>query len=141
HTNIPTFGRVKIAGVYPGVDIIHYGVADSLEYDIVAAPHADTSAIKLAIEGNADTVTDKDGNLQIITDAGVVELRQPTVYQQRADGTRVNIRGSVVLAKKATVEAGVRLREVKIQLAAYDHSRELVIDPAILVYSSFLGGP
>jgi hypothetical protein len=142
HTNIPTFGRVKFAGVYPGVDVIHYGIGDTLEYDIVAAPGADTSAIKLAIEGNANTVTDTDGNLQIMTPAGVVVMHKPSVYQQSADGSRMPVGGSFDLAKKGTIERGVSRREVKIQLAAYDHSRELVIDPvsAILVYSSYIGG-
>jgi hypothetical protein len=70
HTGIPTFGRVKYSSVYPGVDVVHYGVGDTLEYDIVAAPGADTSKIKLAVEGDAKTVIDKDGNLQIVTAAG-----------------------------------------------------------------------
>ncbi len=142
HRDIPTFERVKFAGVYPGVDVVHYGVGDTLEYDIVAAPGADTSRIKLAIEGNADTVADKDGNLQIMTPAGVVLMHKPSVYQLNADGTRTPIAGSFDLARKEIVEDRVRRREVSIQLADYDHSRALVIDPvsAILIYSSFLGG-
>ncbi len=141
HTNIPTFGRVKFAGVYPGVDVVHYGVGDLLEYDIVAAPGADPSRIKLAVEGNAKTAIDKDGNLQILMAAGVVMMRKPVIYQQAADGSRTSVDGGFVLAKDGTIEAGVPRREVQFQLAAYDHSRELVIDPtAILLYSSYLGG-
>ena len=70
------------------MDVVHYGVGDTLEYDIVAAPGADTSKIKLAVEGNAKTVIDKDGNLQILTAAGVVVMHKPTVYQHDADGNR-----------------------------------------------------
>ncbi len=36
-----------------------YGIGDTLEYDIIAAPGADTSRIKLAVEGNATTVIDR----------------------------------------------------------------------------------
>ena len=142
HRDIPTFGRVKFAGVYPGVDVVHYGIGDTLEYDIVAAPGADTSRIKFAIEGNADTETDSDGNLQIVTPAGVVLMHKPSIYQRNADGSRTPVEGSFELAKKETVKDKVRRREVGFQLAAYDHSRELVIDPAtaIMIYSSFLGG-
>ena len=142
HRDIPTFGRVKIAGVYPGVDVIHYGIGDTLEYDIVAAPGADTSRIKFAIEGNADTVADKDGNLQIITPAGVVLMHKPNVYQRNADGSRTPVDGGFVLAKDGTIENRIKRRDVSFQFAAYDHSRELVIDPvaAILIYSSYLGG-
>ncbi len=91
HTNIPTYGRVKYTGVYPGVDIVHYGIGDTLEYDIVAAPGADTSKIKLAVEGNAKTVIDADGNLQIATAAGVVVMHKPTIYQQDANGARTPV--------------------------------------------------
>ena len=129
HTDIPTFGRVKYSNVYPGVDVVHYGVGDTLEYDIVAAPGADTSKIKLAVEGDAKTVIDKDGNLQILTAAGVVVMHKPTVYQHDADGNRTPVDGGFVLAKDGTIEDRIPRRDVRFQLAKYDHSRELVIDP------------
>ena len=142
HTDIPTFGQVKYSGVYPGVDVVHYGIGDTLEYDIVAAPGADTSKIKLAVEGNAQTVIDGDGNLQIITAAGVVVMHKPAVYQHDAEGNRTSVNAGFVLANDGTFENRIKRREVSFQLAAYDHSRELVIDPvaAILVYSTYLGG-
>ena len=142
HTGIPTFGRVKFSNVYPGVDLVHYGVGDSLEYDLVVAPGADTSKIKLAVEGNARTVIDDDGNLQIITAAGVLLMRKPSVYQQNADGSQTPVDGGFVLAKDGTIENRIQRREVTFRIAAYDHSRELTIDPAmpILIYSSYLGG-
>ena len=142
HTDIPTFGRVKYSGVYPGVDVVHYGIGDTLEYDIVAAPGADTSRIRLAVEGNATTEIDADGNLQIITAAGVVVMHKPTVYQNDAAGSRTPVDAGFVLAKDGTFENRIMRREVKFQIAAYDHSRQLVIDPvaAILIYSSYIGG-
>jgi hypothetical protein len=140
HRNVETYARVKIANVYPGVDIIHYGSHDSLEYDIVAAPGADTSKIKFSIEGAAKITTDKDGNILIATAAGVVMMRQPVIYQQRADGSRIAVDGGFVLAKDGTVENHIPRRDVAVRIASYDHSRPLVIDPPILIYSSYLGG-
>src|SRR5271154_5219725 len=140
HPNVETYARVKIANVYPGVDIIHYGSHNTLEYDIVAAPGADTSKIKFSIEGAAKTTTDKDGNILIATAAGVVIMRQPVIYQQRADGSRIPVDGGFVLAKDGTVENHIPRRDVAVRIAAYDHSRQLVIDPPILIYSSYLGG-
>src|ERR1700688_3952800 len=87
HTNVPTFGRVKIAEVYPGVDVLHYGIGGSLEYDIVGAPGADISKIKLAIEGTDRTTLDPSGNVQLRTDAGMVTISKPNIYQLRADGS------------------------------------------------------
>ena len=130
HPNVETYARVKIANVYPGVDIIHYGSHDTLEYDIVAAPGADTSKIKFSIEGAAKTTTDKNGNIVIATRAGTVMMRKPIIYQQRADGSRIPVDGGFVLAKDGTVENHIPRRDVAVRIASYDHSRQLVIDPA-----------
>src|SRR5277367_5466716 len=140
HPNVETYARVKIANVYPGVDIIHYGTHDTLEYDIVAAPGADTSKIEFSIEGAGKTTTDKDGNIFIATGAGMVVMRKPVIYQQRADGSRVAVDGGFVLAKDGTVENHIPRRDVAIRIASYDHSRQLVIDPPLPIYSSYLGG-
>ena len=40
HTDVPTFGRVRYAGVYEGVDMVYYGNQQQLEYDFVVAPGA-----------------------------------------------------------------------------------------------------
>jgi hypothetical protein len=52
HTHIPTYGRVRFASIYPGVDLVYYGEQNGqLEYDFVLAPGADPRAIQLAIAG------------------------------------------------------------------------------------------
>ena len=55
HTNIPTFAKVRYRDVYPGIDLVYYGTPSALEYDLIAAPGADTSKIKFAIEGGDRT--------------------------------------------------------------------------------------
>src|SRR5277367_5757014 len=146
HRGVPTYGRVLMSNVYPGVDLIYYGQPNSLEYDIVASPGADTSKIKFAIEGPADTVIDSKGDIEIRTAAGVIAMRQPRIYQKSSqkspDGAETLVDGSFVLSKSGTVQAGVISRQVEFKLAAYDHHRVLVIDPAtaIMPYSTFIGG-
>jgi len=46
-----SYGRVKYAGIYPGVDVVFYGNQRQLEYDFVVAPGADPKAIRLDVEG------------------------------------------------------------------------------------------
>ncbi len=41
--DVPTFGRVRFHDVYPGIDVVYYGTPSTLEYDLIAAPGADTS--------------------------------------------------------------------------------------------------
>src|SRR6266566_4456761 len=49
-TDVPTYGKVKYEGIYPGVDLVYYGNQRQLEYDFVVAPGADPKAITLAVE-------------------------------------------------------------------------------------------
>src|SRR5262245_6877945 len=34
----PTYGRVRYAGIYPGIDLVYYGHPSQLEYDFIVAP-------------------------------------------------------------------------------------------------------
>ncbi len=142
HTGIETYARVRVSDAYPGVDIVYYGTPNSLEYDLVAAPGADTSRIEFAIEGSATTTVNAAGNLAIATAAGLMTIHKPRVYQRARDGSRTPVDGCFALQGGLRVVRGVPRREVAIQLAAYDHSRALVIDPTIdeVIYSSYLGG-
>lgn len=143
HQNIPTFAKVRYHDVYPGIDLVYYGSPDALEYDIVAAPGADTSKIKFAIEGGNRTSLDQQGNLRIETGSGSLTIRSPQIYQQLSDGTRSPVAGSLTLAKAASTVAGIEHHEAGLQLAAYDHTRAVVIDPVVtpqIKYSTYYGG-
>jgi hypothetical protein len=137
HRNVPTYGRVRVSGVYPGIDVVYYGMPTSLEYDIVAAPGADTSRIHLAIEGDARTAVDASGDIEISTAAGKIAVQKPHAYQRAKDGSEIPVESSFVVAKGTTTARP----EYSIRLARYDRARPLIIDPTVqILYSSFLGG-
>ena len=140
HRDIPTFGRVRFHGVYPGVDVVYYGTPSALEYDFVAAPGADTSKIKFAIEGPATTTQTAKGDLLIATASGTITISRPKNYQQSTDGSRTPVEGSFKLAKDSALVAGVPTRQVALELAGYDRSRALYIDPVVIPYSTYFGG-
>jgi hypothetical protein len=142
HRDIPTFGRVRFHNVYPGVDVVYYGTPSALEYDFIAAPGADTSKIKFAIEGPAKTTQTASGDIVIETGSGVIKIAKPRNYQQNADGSRTPVEGRFTLANDGTVVAGVPTRQVGIQVASYDRSRTLFIDPTVdtIPYSTYFGG-
>jgi hypothetical protein len=147
HTDIPTFGRVRFNNVYPGVDVVYYGTPSALEYDLIAAPGADTSKIKFAIEGPAQTTQTAAGDLLIATGSGTIKIAKPRNYQQNADGSQTPVEGSFKLAKDGTVVAGVPTREVGFTLASYDRTKSLFIDPVVsatvtstIPYSTYFGG-
>jgi hypothetical protein len=127
-TGAANFAAVKYEQVYPGIDLKYYSRERQLEYDFDVAPQADPSMIALTVEGADKMTTDADGSLVLKTAAGDVTWRKPLVYQQTETGRQV--------VKAAYCVEGNR---VSFKLGAYDHSKSLVIDPA-LAYGTFLDG-
>jgi beta-propeller repeat-containing protein len=128
-TNIPTYQKVAYTNIYPGIDLIYYGNQRQLEYDFVVRPGADPTRIVLGVQGADRLEVDDQGDLLVRTAAGLLRQRKPVIYQE-VDGGRKEIPGGYVL--RGPHEAGF-------QVAAYDKSRPLVIDP-VLAYSTYLGG-
>ncbi len=128
--DVPMYGKVHMQGVYPGVDLKYYGHRGELEYDFVVAPGADASAIKLNFDG-AKPALAANGDLVLPVEGGPeVRFNKPVVYQMK-DGARQLVEGSFVIADN---KAG---GQVSFRLGAYDHSRELVIDPTLLFLGVF----
>ena len=128
-TGMTNYKKVRYAEIYPGVDLVYYGNQRKLEYDFVVQPGADPKTIALQFSGAEKLSLDEGGNLILETVAGRVTQQAPVVYQER-DGQKVPVAGQYELG------AGHR---VGFEVAAYDTTRPLVIDP-VLVYSTFLGG-
>lgn len=139
YTNVPTYAKVKYPEVYPGVDLVYYGNQRQLEYDFVVAPGADPKIIQLAFEGADRMETDPQGDLILHTAVGDVRLRKPQVYQE-INGIRQAIPGSYILLPQSLGENRDKgVQRVRFEVAAYDVSKPLIIDP-VLVYSTYLGG-
>jgi Big-like domain-containing protein/centrosomal CEP192-like protein/beta-propeller repeat-containing protein/ASPM-SPD-2-Hydin domain-containing protein/HYDIN/CFA65/VesB family protein len=135
HTNVATYGKVKYEGIYPGVDLVYYGNQRQLEYDFVVSPGADPNAILLKFDGVLPEI-DSAGDLVLHTDEGDVHFRRPLAYQSVREEERNGT------SNRRLVESRFVLRgnnKVAFEVAPYDHSRPLVIDP-VLVYSTYLGG-
>src|ERR1700730_902084 len=128
-TGIATYARVDYEGVYPGVDVVYYGNQGQLETDFLVAPGVDPGVIALVFDGAKNLAIGKAGDLLLQTRDGRVQMQKPAVYQS-IDGARHEVAGNYVLRNRRTVG---------FEIAAYDHTAPLVIDP-VLVYSTFLGG-
>jgi len=128
-THVPHFGRVKMDGIYPGIDLVFYGNPQQLEYDFRIAPGADPRTIHLNAGDATSTVLDKNGNMVLATVAGDVQLRHPDAYQE-VDGVHrpVNSRFRLVAGNVIQFEIGT-----------YDHTKPLVIDP-VMTYGVAIGG-
>jgi hypothetical protein len=131
HTDIPTFSSVELKGVYPGIDLVDYGNADTgqLEYDWLVAPGADPGAIRLAFQGADEVQVSPDGVLLLPLAGGTVTEHAPAIYQTIA-GARQTVAGRYVSEPDGTIGLAV---------GAYNRSLPLTIDP-IVTYSTLLGG-
>ena len=128
HTDVPQFAKVRYANIYPGTDLIYYGHGKEMEYDFVLQPGANPQRIRLSIKG-ADRLRLAHGDVVLTSAAGTVHLRSPQLYQE-VNGVRRKVHGQYIIRRNG---------EIGFDVAAYDRTRVLVIDP-VLAYSTFLGG-
>src|ERR1019366_3605271 len=101
-----------------------------LEYDFIVAPGADPHRIAFDVRGAKRIRRDARGDLVLTMKMGEEEIRwhKPVVYQEK-DGARQEIAAHYAITDT---------NRVGFELAKYDASRPLYIDP--LIYSTFLGG-
>ncbi len=129
HTGIPAYGKVEYPQLYPGVDLVFHGRQQQLEYDFIVAPGADAGVITIHFDGADRLQLDAQGDLLI--HVGKQQFRQhaPKAWQ-KSGGFPV-----AVPVRYAFKDA----RTVTFTLGAYDHARELIIDP-VISYSTYIGG-
>jgi hypothetical protein len=140
HTDIPNYSKVRYHNVYPGVDLVYYGNQGRLEYDFVVVPGADPGQIALSFKGAKRMRIDPaTGDLLLKATGGEVRFHKPVVYQPASEGAleqnspadgSTPVQGSFHTAGHG---------RVTFEVASYDHTRPLVIDP-MLSYSTYLGG-
>jgi cell division septation protein DedD len=128
-TNIPNYARVRYAQVYPGIDMVYYGVERRLEYDFIVAPGSDPEIIGINFSGIQDFEISQMGDVILHTLQGDVRQSKPTAYQE-VNGVKEEVPINYVVKSDHCVG---------FQLGAYDSSKPLIIDP-VLIFSTYLGG-
>jgi len=126
-TGIEDCAILRYSEIYPGIDLVYKIYNRNLKYEFVVSPYSDPELLRLEYV-DVDSIE--------ITDDGLIVTRDG---QQMAD-TQLN-----VFQKNGAIDVGCRLsldehNSIIFDLDMYDISEELIIDPILLVYSSFLGG-
>lgn len=139
-TNVPTYAKVKYHNVYPGVDLVYYGNQQQLEYDFVIAPGVDPATVTLSFQdGHGQLVpvrVETNNDLVAQLAGGEVRFHKPLVYQE-INGVRQEIGGNYHI--RNTQPEVSNATHVGFQIAAYDATKPLIIDP-VLEYSTYFGG-
>jgi len=119
-TNVASYGKIRIADLYKGIDVLYSGRRTTFGYEFVIGSGAEPGSIQVALTG-AQTIRLAD-NGDLLLSLANRELRQtkPVAYQE-AGGA------------KAEVDVKYVLKDGSITFAIgdYDHTRPLIIDPTL----------
>lgn len=127
--DIPAYGKIRYADLYPGIDLEYYGSQQHLEYDLIVAPGSNPNRIRLRFTGAGKPEIGAAGELLFGRSSQSFQQHQPVAYQ-------------LLHGLRQPVEAHYEILHdglVALKLGSYDHNLPLTIDPT-LSYSSFLGG-
>jgi uncharacterized repeat protein (TIGR01451 family) len=127
-TGVPQFARVRYENIYPGINLVFYGNQGQLEYDFQIAPGADPGQAQLEFDGSQKLEL-SSGSLVLKGQGGNLRFEAPRVYQE-VEGRRQPVDGRFALRA---------FNRVGFEVGAYDHNRQLIIDP-VLTYATFFGG-
>jgi hypothetical protein len=116
--------------IYKNIDLKVYGIEKEIEYDWVVTPGGDVSDIRFEYEGVKGTTLDGEGNLVVRSEFGEVMHKRPQGYQL-IEGKRSEVDVSFLESGENTYG---------FEVGSYREDYSLVIDPVVLVYSTYLGG-
>ncbi|MEO0424756.1 MAG: SBBP repeat-containing protein [Pseudomonadota bacterium] len=128
-TDVPHFGEVRFANVYPQIDVIYRIDGNTLRYDFVVGAGGDPSRVRLSFDHVDDVRISEDGQLELRAEHATMTHSAPTVFQ-RIDGELHPVAGSFIQTSGGALA---------FRTARHDADHELVIDPQITL-STFLGG-
>lgn len=128
-SGVPTFAKVRIDDMYPGINLVYYGNQHLIEYDLTVAAGASPNSIAMNFDGADQIMTNAEGELVLKLGAREIFQPKPLIYQM-IGGTRKEIAGGYKILNAHSVAFAV---------GKYDRALPLVIDP-ILSYATYFGG-
>jgi hypothetical protein len=144
HCNVPTSLAVLYKGLYKNVDLKVHGIEKQIEYDWIVKPDGDPGDIRFTYKNVKGTRIDEEGNLLIETDFGKLMHKKPVSYQTHKtqdEGVGTGLRACPEERKYVDVTfKKIGKNTYGFSVGKYDKTRELVIDPVVLAYSTYLGG-
>jgi hypothetical protein len=138
HCDIPTSRSVLYKNLYKHIDLKVYGIEKQVEYDWIVKPGGNPGDIRFEYKNVKGTRLDSEGNLVIETDFGELIHKKPVSYQAiRMD------QGEESLEHRIEVEVEFKKigdNSYGFEVGDYEKCCELIIDPVVLMYSTFLWG-
>jgi hypothetical protein len=141
HAAVPTSQAVLYRNVFDRIDLKVYGLESRIEYDWIVRPGGDPQDIRFQYENVKGTRVDDGGNLLIETGFGELVHKKPEAYQD-AWGKLLAEGRSGKETRVAVESAFKKIGEnaYGFEVGVYKAGQELVIDPVVLAYSTYLSG-
>ncbi|MCK5253567.1 MAG: hypothetical protein KAQ96_11470, partial [Thermoplasmata archaeon] len=125
-----SYREVHFREVYDGIDMVYRFDEGMLKYDFLVSPQADISQVKMGYSGHERLVVDSvTGDLVIGTPVVDLVDRAPVSYQDDTDGSD-EISSRFILVDE---------RMVSFEVKGHDPGLPLVIDPTLVVFSTYIG--
>ncbi|MEW6743235.1 MAG: SBBP repeat-containing protein [Planctomycetota bacterium] len=134
-TRVPAYGKVVYEDIWPGIDLFYSGTASCLKHEFVVQPGADPRRIQLRYRGATEVRLGEQGQLVVTTPVASFEDAPPVAYQETGTGA-IEVQAAYSLLEPAAQGEA----RVSFVLGDYDTSLPLVVDPAVVFYSGYLGG-
>jgi|GEM_PF-2840668 len=127
-TKIETTTKIVYQGLWDGIDMIIEGDAGYLKYTFAIAPYADPNQINLSYDG-ADIALQDDGSLRVTTEFDSYVDTAPTALQHSPTEQPVSVAYAVKPGSSS----------YHFTVGQYDPAYQLLIDPAVLIWGTYLG--
>jgi uncharacterized repeat protein (TIGR01451 family) len=128
-SHIRGFAAVRYENVAAGIDLLFYGNAGRLEFDIIVKPGARPENIAFRLKGTGLVRRMKGGGLAASSAVADLIFHAPSIYQE-IGGRRISVDGGFDVSDRGRI--GFRV-------GPYDPARPLIIDP-VLLFSTYWRG-
>lgn len=129
---VKSFSELKYENIYPGIDLIIHAKenGEGIKYDLIVNPGADPSVIQYRYKGaNACRINAEKG-LLAETQLGKILEEAPVSYQM-INGNKVPVSSNFINQNN----------QISFSTGTYQKNLPLIIDPSILVWGTYYGGP
>src|SRR3989339_541828 len=146
-TNVSTYNLVNLGEIYKGIELKLKAYGDNVEKLFCVKPKSNPDQIKVQLSGAKSITVNEEGQLEVETELGYVKFTKPIAYQE-IDGKRAAVECEYMIADCGMQNAEYKTNpqsefrnpqlEYGFKVAAYDKTKDLIIDP--LLASTYLGG-
>jgi hypothetical protein len=139
---VKSYSQIVYRDLWLGIDLVYAGTVNRMKYTFVVKPSAYPNRIKLAWNGASGVKLNAAGELEVSTPAGGFTDERPVSWQE-TNGRQVEVASKYKIEAKGEQRNQQRAKGASaygFEVGKYDRSRELVIDPAVLVYCGYIGG-